>query len=59
MVDPAKVARLALQSAVSVAALVLTTETLVVEEVAGNVGSVISPEIGDLAGGLPRPSSPV
>ena len=26
---------------------------------AGNVGSVMSPEIGDLAGGLPRPSSPV
>ena len=59
VVDPAKVARSALQSAVSVAALVLTTETLVVEEVVGNVGSVMSPEIGDLAEGLPRPSSPV
>jgi chaperonin GroEL len=38
---------------------VLTTETLVVEEVIGYAGSVLAPGFGDLAEGLPRPSNPV
>jgi chaperonin GroEL len=59
VIDPAKVTRSALQSAASIAALVLTTETLVVEEVIGNAGSVMAPGFGDLAEGLARPSNPV
>ncbi|PZR86116.1 MAG: chaperonin GroEL [Candidatus Nephthysia bennettiae] len=59
VIDPAKVTRSALQSAASIAALVLTTETLVVEEVIGHTGSVMAPGFGDLAEGLPRPSNPV
>lgn len=59
VMDPAKVTRSALQSAASIAALVLTTETLVVEEVIGYAGSVLAPGFGDLAEGLPRPSNPV
>ncbi|MET7764887.1 chaperonin GroEL [Streptomyces sp. NPDC005355] len=57
VIDPVKVTRSALLSAASIAALLLTTETLVVEEVIGNPGSIHSPEIGDLAEGLPRPSN--
>lgn len=57
IVDPVKVTRSALLSAASIAALLLTTETLVVEEVIGHPGSIHSPEIGDLAEGLPRPSN--
>jgi chaperonin GroEL len=59
VIDPAKVTRSALQSAASIAALVLTTETLVVEEVVGHAGSVMAPGYGDLAEGLARPSNPV
>ncbi|MEU0966062.1 chaperonin GroEL [Streptomyces sp. NPDC005917] len=57
IIDPVKVTRSALLSAASIAALLLTTETLVVEEVIGHPGSIHSPEIGDLAEGLPRPSN--
>ncbi|MEU6251441.1 chaperonin GroEL [Streptomyces sp. NPDC047043] len=57
IIDPVKVTRSALLSAASIAALLLTTETLVVEEVVGNPGAIHSPEIGDLAEGLPRPSN--
>ncbi|MFV8183409.1 chaperonin GroEL [Streptomyces sp. AF1B] len=57
VIDPVKVTRSALLSAASIAALLLTTETLIVEEIIGNPGSIHSPEIGDLAEGLPRPSN--
>jgi chaperonin GroEL len=57
VIDPVKVTRWALQSAASIAALVLTTETLVVEQVVGYPGSVFAPGFGDLAEGLPRPSN--
>ncbi|MER7838773.1 chaperonin GroEL [Streptomyces sp. NPDC096040] len=57
IIDPVKVTRSALLSAASIAALLLTTETLVVEEVIGHPGSIHSSEIGDLAEGLPRPSN--
>ncbi|MEU3980866.1 chaperonin GroEL [Streptomyces sp. NPDC026672] len=57
IVDPVKVTRCALLSAASIAALLLTTETLVVEEVVLNPGAIVSPEIGDLAEGLARPSN--
>jgi chaperonin GroEL len=57
VIDPAKVTRSALQSAASVAALLLTTEALVAEEVFGPAGSVWAPGFGDLAEGLSRPSS--
>jgi chaperonin GroEL len=57
VIDPVKVTRWALQSAASIAALVLTTETLVVEQVVGYPGAVMAPGFGDLAEGLPRPSN--
>jgi chaperonin GroEL len=57
VIDPAKVTRSALQSAASVAALLLTTEALVAEEVFGPPGAVWAPGFGDLAEGLSRPSS--
>ncbi|NEB79133.1 chaperonin GroEL [Streptomyces sp. SID14478] len=57
IIDPVKVTRSALLSAASIAALLLTTETLIVEEVIGHPGAIHSPEIGDLAEGLPRPSN--
>ncbi|SDN49731.1 chaperonin GroEL [Actinacidiphila guanduensis] len=57
VIDPVKVTRSALLSAASIAALILTTETLVVEEVIGHPGAIPSHEIGDLAEGLPRPSN--
>ncbi|MEU6324802.1 TCP-1/cpn60 chaperonin family protein [Streptomyces sp. NPDC047009] len=57
ILDPVKVTRSALLSAASIAALLLTTETLIVEEIIGNPGSIHSPEIGDLAEGLARPSN--
>ena len=56
VLDPVKVTRSALLSAASIAALLLTTETLVVEEVVRNPGAIVSP-FGDLAEGLPRPSN--
>ena len=56
--DPAKVTRSALQNAVSIAALLLTTEALVAEEPVAQPGAVIAPGFGDLAEGLRRPSPP-
>jgi chaperonin GroEL len=58
VVDAAKVTRSALQSAVSVAALLLTTEALVAEELVAQPGAILAPGFGDLAEGLARPSSP-
>jgi chaperonin GroEL len=57
IIDPLKVTRSALQSAASIAALLLTTETLIVEEVIGNPGAIMAPGFGDLAEGLVRPSN--
>jgi chaperonin GroEL len=58
VMDAAKVTRSALQSAVSIAALLLTTEALVAEEVVAQPGAVPVPGFGDLAEGIARPSSP-
>jgi chaperonin GroEL len=58
VIDAAKVTRAALQNAVSIAALLLTTEALVAEELVAQPGAVIAPGFGDLAEGLARPSSP-
>ncbi|GAB3289388.1 chaperonin GroEL [Parasphingorhabdus pacifica] len=57
VIDPLKVTRSALESAASIAALLLTTETLLVEEVVQNPGAIVSPEFGDLAEGMVRPSN--
>jgi len=57
VIDPLKVTRSALENAVSIAALVLTTDALVAEEVHGVTGEIIAPGFGDLAEGLPRASS--
>jgi chaperonin GroEL len=57
VIDPLKVTRSALQSAASIAALILTTETLVVEEIIGNPGAIMAPGFGDLAEGMVRPSN--
>ncbi|MGV9385073.1 chaperonin GroEL [Nonomuraea sp. NPDC003707] len=57
VIDPLKVTRSALQSAASIAALLLTTETLVVEEVLYNPGAIVAPGFGDLAEGMVRPSN--
>ncbi|MET7995236.1 chaperonin GroEL [Amycolatopsis sp. NPDC005232] len=57
VIDPLKVTRSALQSAASIAALLLTTETLVVEEIIQNPGAIIAPGFGDLAEGMVRPSN--
>lgn len=57
VVDPLKVTRSALQSAASIAALLLTTETLVVEEILQNPGAIVAPGFGDLAEGMVRPSN--
>ena len=59
VVDPVRVARLSLQHAASVAALLLTTEAVVAEELVAQPGAVIAPNFGDLADGLARPSSPI
>jgi chaperonin GroEL len=58
VIDAAKVTRSALQSAVSIAALLLTTDALVAEEVVAQPGAVVAPGFGDLAEGIARPSSP-
>jgi hypothetical protein len=50
--------RHAWEHAASVAALMLTTEALVAEELIAQPGAVIAPGFGDLAEGLARPSSP-
>jgi chaperonin GroEL len=59
VVDPVRVTRLSLQNAASVAALMLTTEALVAEELIGQPGAIIAPGFGDLAEGMARPSSPI
>jgi chaperonin GroEL len=57
VLDPLKVTRAALESAASIAALLITTETAIVEEVFGNPGAIIAPGFGDLAEGMVRPSN--
>ncbi|MFD6159173.1 chaperonin GroEL [Nocardia sp. NPDC060256] len=57
VIDPLKVTHSALRSAASIAALLLTTETLIVEEIMVNPGAIIAPGFGDLAEGLVRPSN--
>jgi len=59
VVDPVRVTRLSLEHAASVAALMLTTEALVAEELIAQPGAIIAPGFGDLAEGLARPSSPI
>src|ERR1700761_8763158 len=59
VIDPLRVTRLTIEHAASVAALMLTTEALVAEELIAQPGAVIAPGFGDLAEGLARPSSPV
>jgi chaperonin GroEL len=59
VIDPVKVVRLSLQHAASVAALLLTTEAIVAEQLVAQPGAIIAPGFGDLAEGLARPSSPV
>lgn len=57
VIDPFKVTRAALESAASIAALLITTETAIVEEVLGNPGAIMAPGFGDLAEGMVRPSN--
>lgn len=57
VIDPLKVTRAALESAASIAALLITTETAVVEEIIGNPGAINAPGFGDLAEGMVRPSN--
>jgi chaperonin GroEL len=59
VIDPLRVTRATLEHAASVAALMLTTEALVAEELIAQPGAIIAPGFGDLAEGLARPSSPV
>jgi len=59
VIDPLRVVRLTIQHAASVAALMLTTEAIVAEELIAQPGALIAPGFGDLAEGLARPSSPV
>lgn len=59
VIDPVRVTRLSIEHAASVAALMLTTEALVAEELIAQPGAVIAPGFGDLAEGLERPSSPI
>ncbi|MDH3016347.1 chaperonin GroEL [Gordonia alkanivorans] len=57
VIDPAKVTKAALESAASIAALLITTETAVVEEVLTHPGAIEAPGFGDLAEGMVRPSN--
>ena len=57
VIDPLKVTRAALESAASIAALLITTETAVVEQVVGHPGAIMAPGFGDLAEGMVRPSN--
>jgi chaperonin GroEL len=59
VVDPLRVTRLSLEHSSSVAALLLTTEALVAEELIAQPGAIVAPGFGDLAEGLARPSSPI
>jgi chaperonin GroEL len=57
IIDPFKVTRAALESAASIAALLITTETAIVEEIVGQPGAIMAPGFGDLAEGMIRPSN--
>lgn len=57
VIDALKVIRAAVEAAASIAGLLITTETAVVEEVVSNPGSVYAPGFGDLAEGMVRPSN--
>ncbi|WP_407685714.1 chaperonin GroEL [Mycobacterium sp. HUMS_1102779] len=57
IIDPLKVTRAALECAASIAALLITTETAIVEQVVVNPGAIIAPGFGDLAEGIVRPSN--
>ncbi|KAA0918313.1 chaperonin GroEL [Dietzia sp. ANT_WB102] len=57
IVDPLKVTRAAFEAAASIAGLLITTETAIVEEVGPNPGAVMAPGFGDLAEGMVRPSN--
>src|SRR3954454_21124040 len=59
VIDPVRVTRLTIENAASVAALLLTTEAVVAEELLAQPGAIIAPGFGDLEEGLARPSSPV
>ncbi|HEV7640818.1 MAG TPA: chaperonin GroEL, partial [Gaiellaceae bacterium] len=59
VIDPVQVTCTSLQHAASVAALLLTTEAVVAEELFAQPGAIVSPGFGDLAEGLARPSSPI
>jgi chaperonin GroEL len=59
ILDPVQVTCASLQHAASVAALLLTTEAVVAEEILAQPGAILAPGFGDLAEGLARPSSPV
>jgi chaperonin GroEL len=59
VIDPVRVTRLTIENAASVAALLLTTEAVVAEQLLAQPGAIIAPGFGDLAEGLARPSSPV
>jgi chaperonin GroEL len=59
VIDPVRVTRLTIENAASVAALLLTTEAVVAEELIAQPGAIVAPGFGDLAEGLARPSSPV
>lgn len=57
VIDPVSVTVTALEGTASIAALLITTETAVVEEVMGNPGAIPAPGFGDLAEGMVRPSN--
>lgn len=57
IMDPLKVTRAALESAASIAALLITTETAIVEEIDFHPGAIMAPGFGDLAEGMVRPSN--
>src|SRR5215204_3950213 len=59
VIDPVRVTRLTIENAASVAALLLTTEAVVAEQLLAQPGAIVAPGFGDLAEGLARPSSPV
>jgi len=59
VIDPVRVTRLTIENAAAVAALLLTTEAVVAEQLLAQPGAIIAPGFGDLAEGLARPSSPI
>ena len=50
VIDPLIVTRSALESAASIAALLITTETAIVEELLGNPGAIMAPGYGGMRG---------